>query len=179
MNNGTEAFEQLRPRLLGIAYRMLGTVQDAEDVVQDVYLRWHQAEQSSVREPAGWLVSATTRRAIDRLPRDLDLAAATGLAHLGAVREWEPAHTAENYVQKEMGYQVARRHAARLRSLALLGLGLSLLFVIASALLQGLPAAFCALLAAFLFIAASLVQRWLFFAQAQHIVTLYYGAESA
>lgn len=67
--NALDTFENLRPRLLGIAYRMLGTWQDAEDVVQDVYLRWHEADIESVREPAGWLVAATTRRSIDRLRR--------------------------------------------------------------------------------------------------------------
>lgn len=62
-------FEQHRPRLFGIAYRMLGTVQDAEDIVQEAYLRWHQADQAEVRSPEGWLVAVTTRLAIDRLRR--------------------------------------------------------------------------------------------------------------
>lgn len=116
---------------------------------------------------------------IDRQPRDLDAAAATGLSDFGQVRQWESAHTADNYVQREMGYQVARRHAARLRRLTVLGIALSLLFVIVSALLSGLPAALSALLAALLLFTASLVQRWLFFAQAEHIVNLYYGAQRA
>lgn len=60
-------FERQRPRLLGIAYRMLGTVDDAEDVVQDAYLRWHQADTDTIRVPEAWLVSVTTRLAIDRL----------------------------------------------------------------------------------------------------------------
>ncbi len=55
-----------RPRLFGIAYRMLGDVQEAEDVVQDALLRWHQADTSFIREPAAWLVTVTTRLAIDR-----------------------------------------------------------------------------------------------------------------
>lgn len=53
--------------MFGIAYRMLGTVDDAEDVVQDAYLRWHQADTSVIRAPAGWLVSVVTRLCIDRL----------------------------------------------------------------------------------------------------------------
>ncbi|HLW28437.1 MAG TPA: DmsC/YnfH family molybdoenzyme membrane anchor subunit [Kiloniellales bacterium] len=118
-------------------------------------------------------------RSIDRQPRDLDPAAATGLSNLGPVRQWEAAHTADNYVQREMGYQVARRHTGRLRRLTLLGMTISLLLVIASALLPGLVAGLAALLAALLLFAASLVQRWLFFAQAEHIVSLYYGAQRA
>ena len=62
-------FERLRPRLFGIAYRMLGTVEDAEDVVQESYLRWHDAGAGSARNAEAWLVSVTTRLAIDRLRR--------------------------------------------------------------------------------------------------------------
>ena len=61
----------LRPRLLGLAYRMLGSVADAEDAVQDAYLRFHQAGgEDAVAAPAGWLVRTTTRICIDRLRRD-------------------------------------------------------------------------------------------------------------
>ena len=65
------AFEHHRARLFGIAYRMLGSVQDAEDIVQDAYLRWQQADPRVVRAPEGWLVAVTTRLAIDRLRRAL------------------------------------------------------------------------------------------------------------
>jgi len=60
--------EALRPRLFGIAYRMLGVVADAEDVVQEAFLRRSQAEEAPRSEEA-WLVSVTTRLAIDRLRR--------------------------------------------------------------------------------------------------------------
>ena len=60
-------FEALRGRLFGLAYRMLGSRADAEDVVQEAYVRWHQAAQDSIRLPEAWLVTATTRLAIDRL----------------------------------------------------------------------------------------------------------------
>jgi RNA polymerase sigma-70 factor, ECF subfamily len=65
----TGIFERHRTRLFGIAYRMLGSVDDAEDVLQETYLRWHQAEASAVRNPEAWLVAVTTRLAIDRLRR--------------------------------------------------------------------------------------------------------------
>jgi RNA polymerase sigma-70 factor (ECF subfamily) len=61
--------ERFRPRLFGIAYRMLGGVQDAEDAVQEAMLRWHQTDRAVVREPEAWLVSVVTRLAIDRLRR--------------------------------------------------------------------------------------------------------------
>lgn len=61
------AFERHRPRLFGIAYRMLGTVPDAEDLLQTAYLRWHEADGASVQNPEAWLVAVTSRLAIDRL----------------------------------------------------------------------------------------------------------------
>ncbi|MFF3377160.1 RNA polymerase sigma-70 factor [Streptomyces sp. NPDC002680] len=63
----TDVFEEHRPVLMGVAYRMLGRVADAEDVVQDAWLRWAGADRTAVREPRGYLVRVTTRLAIDRL----------------------------------------------------------------------------------------------------------------
>ncbi|MEV6701165.1 RNA polymerase sigma-70 factor [Streptomyces sp. NPDC051453] len=63
----TEVFEEHRPVLMGVAYRMLGRVADAEDVVQDAWLRWAQADRDEVREPRAYLVRVATRLAIDRL----------------------------------------------------------------------------------------------------------------
>jgi RNA polymerase sigma-70 factor, ECF subfamily len=61
---GTDiTFEPLRARL---AYRMLGSRAEAEDIVQDTYLRWHQADQMSIDNVEAWLVTAATRRSIDR-----------------------------------------------------------------------------------------------------------------
>jgi len=60
-------FEQLRKRLFGIAYRMLGTAADAEDIVQEAYLRWHQANTDEIRSADAWLVSVVTRLSIDKL----------------------------------------------------------------------------------------------------------------
>lgn len=64
---GPAPFAALRPRLFSIAYRMLGTRADAEDVVQDAWLRWHDADQSTLQSAEAWLVTVTTRLAIDRL----------------------------------------------------------------------------------------------------------------
>jgi RNA polymerase sigma-70 factor (ECF subfamily) len=63
----TEVFEEHRPVLMGVAYRMLGRVADAEDVVQDAWLRWSRADREAVREPRAYLVRVTTRLAVDRL----------------------------------------------------------------------------------------------------------------
>ncbi|UQA90994.1 RNA polymerase sigma-70 factor [Streptomyces halobius] len=65
--HATEVFEEHRPVLHGVAYRMLGRVADAEDVVQDAWLRWSAADRSEVREPRAYLVRVTTRLAVDRL----------------------------------------------------------------------------------------------------------------
>ncbi len=63
----TDVFDAVRPRLLGIAYRMLGTLVDAEDVVQDAWLRWQRAAPETVRRPEAWLTTVTTRLALDRI----------------------------------------------------------------------------------------------------------------
>ncbi len=60
-------FENERRHLLGVAYRLLGTVTDAEDVLQDVFERWLATDRSSVENPAAYLTTMTTRASIDRL----------------------------------------------------------------------------------------------------------------
>lgn len=60
-------FERHRPRLFGIAYRMLSSRTDAEDVLQDAYIRWHRGASEDVRSPEAWLVTTVTRLCIDRL----------------------------------------------------------------------------------------------------------------
>jgi RNA polymerase sigma-70 factor (ECF subfamily) len=62
-------FEALRGRLFGLAYRMLGSRADAEDTVQDTYIRWHGVAHDRIENPEAWLVTTTTRLAIDRLRR--------------------------------------------------------------------------------------------------------------
>ncbi|HEX4902195.1 MAG TPA: RNA polymerase sigma factor SigJ [Acidimicrobiales bacterium] len=60
-------FDAERPRLVALAYRMLGTPDDADDVAQEAWLRWSTADRASIAEPAAWLTTVTTRLAIDRL----------------------------------------------------------------------------------------------------------------
>ena len=60
-------FTDTRPQLFSIAYRMLGSVADAEDIVQDAYLRWQRAPEDEVREPRAYLTTIVTRLAINQL----------------------------------------------------------------------------------------------------------------
>ena len=64
-DDGLSAFLRMRPRLFGIAYRMLGSAAEAEDVVQDVWLRWQTTDRSIVRDAAAFLVTTATRLAIN------------------------------------------------------------------------------------------------------------------
>lgn len=66
-DDGLSAFVRARPRLFGIAYRVLGSVAEAEDVVQEVWLRWQNVVRDEVREPAAFLATAATRLAINRV----------------------------------------------------------------------------------------------------------------
>ena len=99
-----------------------------------------------------------------------------GLGDLGAVRQWEVPHTAQNFVMKEMGYSVARRHAERLRMIVIALLAAALVLTLLT--LVALPT-FFSILAALAAFASAIIQRWLFFAEAQHVVSLYYGAQKA
>lgn len=69
MDPETALFEQHRSRLFGLAYRMLGTPADAEDVLHDAWLRLHAQDLSALDDSEAWLVTVTTRLALDRLRR--------------------------------------------------------------------------------------------------------------
>jgi DMSO reductase anchor subunit len=115
-------------------------------------------------------------QSIDTAPPRSTAGSATGLGGLGDVRLFEAPHTSENYLLKEMGYRIARKHARKLRSIAIacafVAPGLLSLVPFAW---PGLPGVLALLVAACLAMAGVLVERWLFFAEAKHVVTLYYG----
>jgi RNA polymerase sigma-70 factor (ECF subfamily) len=69
MDPQTALFQQHRSRLFGLAYRMLGTPGDAEDVLHDAWLRWHAQDTAALDDAEAWLVTVTTRLALDRLRR--------------------------------------------------------------------------------------------------------------
>ena len=101
---------------------------------------------------------------------DTTIATATGLGDRGLVRAFEPPHTGSNYLTNEMVFRIGRKHANLLKIISIsLSSALPVLFLI-------LPFHhFIAVLAAVSHIAGVLVQRWLFFAEARHVVGLYYG----
>ncbi|AHD01805.1 sigma-70 family RNA polymerase sigma factor [Leisingera methylohalidivorans] len=66
-SDDADAFLKARPRLFAAAYRMLGSVSDAEDILQDAYLRWQAAPPAQVQDPTGYLIRVTTRLCLDQL----------------------------------------------------------------------------------------------------------------
>lgn len=98
------------------------------------------------------------------------LASATGLGPQGSPRALFPPHTGSNYLLREMVFVVARRHAVKLRVLA----GL-LAFVLPAALLLATAISYFNFICLALHVAGVLLSRWLFFAEAEHVVGLYYG----
>ena len=99
-----------------------------------------------------------------------DMATATGLGSIGTVRAFEPPHTGTNYLLREFVHEIGRKHATKLRVIALV-LGI----VIPVLLLMAPFSHFVALLAVVSHVAGVLTARWLFFAEAEHVVGLYYG----
>jgi DMSO reductase anchor subunit len=123
----------------------------------------------------GWLWKTVTWRHAETLVMPATLNSATGLAG-GEVRSIEWPHSEKNYLLKEMGYRVARKHAAKLRLLVhLLAFGIPLVATGIAILSAGWLAMAASLIAAIAMIPGLLVERWLFFAEATHTVTLYYG----
>ncbi len=104
---------------------------------------------------------------------------ATGLGNLGKVRPLDPPHTRPNFVMREMGYAVARKHADKLRQAVLVSLFAGPAIMMLIVLFFGWGAAFFYLLAVGMTAVGVLIERWLFFAEADHVVTLYYGATRA
>ena len=111
-------------------------------------------------------------RMLERAKRTHTMAAATGLGE--GVRQWEVPHTSTNFIMKEMGYVVGRRHAIKLRVLMLILLNISFVLMY---LASNWP--WLSYFAAPTIMLAAWVERWLFFAQAEHVVGLFYGKQSA
>ena len=100
-----------------------------------------------------------------------NLATATGLGSFGEIRSLMPPHTSENYLQKEMGFVIARRHAIKLRFISVVLGGIIPLIII-------IPGTLSSVLLGFALVSHLIgvfIERWLFFAEAKHIVSLYYG----
>jgi len=99
-----------------------------------------------------------------------DMASATGLGGIGSVRAFEAPHTGTNYLLRELVHQVGRKHALKLRAIAL---GLGFILPVLMLLLPFTHA--MALFAVISHVAGIAASRWLFFAEAEHVVGLYYG----
>ena len=120
---------------------------------------------------SAWVVKLFWWRMLDTKKSGSSLASATGLFAFGRVKTLMPPHTSENYLQTEMGFVVARRHAIKLRAISVL-LGcvvplLALYLMANSTVFLGV--------ALFAHLAGIFVERWLFFAEAKHVVTTYYS----
>ena len=126
------------------------------------------------------LVRVEGWRSLDRKAPASNAGSATGLGGFGHVRALEPPHTAPNYVQREMAFQIARKHADKLRRLTVaLAYGVPFVLVLLSLVLPPVLDIIACLLAVASGYGGVLIERWLFFAEATHKVTLYYGAEVA
>ena len=128
-----------------------------------------------------WLVKTRYWAAIDTAPRTHTIGAATGLGGpSGTVRPLDPPHTQANFIMREMGFDVARRHAVRLRQLV--GLSLFLLPALCLALTLVTSGALTILLMLIATLSAAIgigCERWLFFAEAEHVAMLFYGRQRA
>ena len=114
---------------------------------------------------------------IDRLAPESDAGTATGLGRIGSVRQLEAPHGADNWVMREMGFAIGRKHAQKLRRIVgVLGLAVPLtcLGAITADAVPPVPAAWLATLSLSIGV---VTERWLFFAEARHVVGLFYGLE--
>ncbi len=133
---------------------------------------WELSAVAMVALVVAWAVKMYWWAGGDRAPTSTP-GTATGLGHLGKVRLLERPHTGSNYLLDEMGYKIGRKHARKLRIIAV-GLGAVLPILL---ILVAIPAPLDVLwlaLAAASHLAGMLVERWLFFAEARHAVMTYY-----
>lgn len=95
--NAAAVFEQRRPFLLGLAYRILGSRTEAEDVVQELFIKWLEADRASIATPAAWLTTACTRHCIDLLR-------SAHTSRVDYVGTWlpEPIHTTHQHSPEHM-----------------------------------------------------------------------------
>jgi DMSO reductase anchor subunit len=140
---------------------------------------WGVALLTLIAVLAAWWMKERYWRSIDTNSARSTVASATMLGSRGKVRMLEPPHTEENYLLKEMGFRVARKHRDRLRRVArLAGFGLPALLTFLALLFGGVFGGIAAGLAVASAALGLVAERWLFFAEAKHTVTLYYGADA-
>jgi len=131
---------------------------------------------SAMLLPLAWALKQSYWTVVDKVPGQHTIGSATGLGKLGDVTLLEPPHTEPNFVQKEMGFKIARRHGQKLRRTAvILAFALPLVFTVGVLITSDMVATALAVLAMLSITAGLLTERWLFFAQATHVSMLYYG----
>ena len=126
---------------------------------------------------AAWTAKLAWRRNMEAMAPLSTPESATGLGGIGKVRLFERPHMTENYLTREMGFRIARKHAGKLRQLSLLSGGVlpaAIAFVLAGSD-GGSIAALAMALAVAAHVVGMLAERWLFFAEARHAVMNYYG----
>ena len=128
---------------------------------------------------AGYGAKAAYWTAMDGAPRTYTAEAATGLGAFGKVRTLDPPHSRANYVMREMGFEVARKHAGKLREIVRLTLFLVPALCLVVSLLTGAGQLLLALTAVVSAAIGIVTERWLFFAEAEHVVVIYYGKDAA
>jgi len=116
---------------------------------------------------------------IDQSTSPSDAGSATGLGFIGSVKQFEVPHTEDNWVMKEMGFQIGRKHALKLRKIV----GILAFFVpflcLLAALMNVAPLVIMTWIAAISASVGIVTERWLFFAEAQHVVGLFYGHDQS
>ena len=128
---------------------------------------------------AAWQLKTAYWRYIDTTSAPSTVRSATSLGSRGRVRMLESPHTEENYLLKEMGFKIARKHRMRLRRIArLAAFAVPAVLTLLSLIFGGVIGAIAAGLAVASAALGVVVERWLFFAEAKHTVMLYYGAEA-
>lgn len=130
---------------------------------------------AAVTAALGWALKVGYWRVVDNQPPSATPESATRLGFLGRVRQLDPPHTEENYLLREMAFRVGRKHAAKLRRIAVGagGIGGTVLSLLAVAL-PGASGVVLALLAVVAVMTSMIIERWLFFAEATHTMAVYY-----
>lgn len=125
---------------------------------------------------AAWFAKWAYWKSTDNAGSAATAESATGLGGFGQVRLLDLPHTSRNYLQNEMGYVVARKHARKLRRYAVIfTFVIPLLFTVGALIFTSAPAAAFAVVSALSIAFGVVIERWLFFAEAEHAVMLYYG----
>lgn len=123
-----------------------------------------------------WLIKTCYWHFVDHSKSASTPETATGLGMIGKVSQFEAPHTEDNYLLKEMGFRVGQKHALKLRRYArIFGFLIPVLLMIAIQQTSSIASLVLSLTAVFSFVIGAVVERWLFFAEAKHTVTLYYA----